>query len=153
MIVTIGREHGSNGHDIARALAEALQYRCYDKEIVDKAAESSNFSKEVLQSYDEKRVAPYIATSPHFVGLNEGFRLNMQLAAAQFQAIRELAETIAAIGVKKVIIEIPNTEEKKGFNVVTKSVFSTRKLENLGWKPICHIKEGLIKTINEISGR
>ena len=68
-------------------------------------------------------------------------------------SIRELAETIAAIGGKKVIIEIPNTEEKKGFNVVTKSVFSTRKLENLGWKPICHIKEGLIKTINEISGR
>ena len=92
MIVTIGREHGSNGRDIALALAEQLQYRCYDKEIVDKAAETSNFSKEVLHSYDEKRVAPYIVTMPHFVGLNEGFRLNMQLASAQFQAIRDLAD-------------------------------------------------------------
>ncbi|MBQ9249728.1 MAG: cytidylate kinase-like family protein [Oscillospiraceae bacterium] len=92
MIVTIGREHGSNGHDIALALAEQLHYQCYDKEIVDKAAETSNFSKEVLQSYDEKRVAPYIVTMPHFVGLNEGFRLNMQLASAQFQAIRDLAD-------------------------------------------------------------
>ena len=92
MIITIGREHGSNGHDIALALADELRYQCYDKEIVDKAAENSNFSKEVLRSYDEKRVAPYIVTSPHFVGLNEGFRLNMQLASAQFQAIRDLAE-------------------------------------------------------------
>ena len=92
MIITVGREHGSNGRDIALALAEELGYRCYDKEIVDKAAETSDFSREVLQSYDEKRVAPYIVTMPHFVGLNEGFRLNMQLASAQFQAIRDLAE-------------------------------------------------------------
>ena len=29
MIITIGREHGSGGHEIARALAEALGYACY----------------------------------------------------------------------------------------------------------------------------
>ena len=50
MIVTIGREHGSNGHDIARALAAELGYACYDKEIVDTAAENSDFSKEILHS-------------------------------------------------------------------------------------------------------
>ena len=60
MIITIGREHGSNGHDIARALAAELGYTCFDKEIVDTAAENSNFSKEILHSYDEKRVSPYI---------------------------------------------------------------------------------------------
>ena len=92
MIITVGREHGSNGHDIARALAQALGYACYDKEIVDKAAEDSNFSKEILRSYDEKRVSPYIVPTPHYLGMNEGFRLNMQVAAAQFQAIRDLAE-------------------------------------------------------------
>ncbi len=92
MIITVGREHGSNGHNIARAVAEMLGYQCYDKEIVDKAAEDSNFSKEILSSYDEKRVSPYIVPTPHYIGLNEGFRLNMQVASAQFQAIRELAE-------------------------------------------------------------
>ena len=92
MIVTIGREHGSNGHDIARALAAELGYACYDKEIVDTAAENSSFSKEFLHSYDEKRVSPYIVPVPHYLGLNESFRLNMQVAAAQFDAIRSLAE-------------------------------------------------------------
>ncbi len=92
MIVTIGREHGSNGHDIARALAQELGYVCYDKEIVDTAAENSNFSKEILHSYDEKRVSPYIVPVPHYLGLNESFRLNMQVASAQFDAIRSLAE-------------------------------------------------------------
>ena len=92
MIITVGRQHGSNGHDIARALADELGYTCYDKEIVDHAAENSNFSREIFNSYDEKRVSPYIVPTPHYVGMQEGFRLNMQVASAQFEAIRRLAE-------------------------------------------------------------
>ena len=92
MIVTIGRQHGSNGRDIARALAKEMGYACFDKEIVDTAAENSSFSKEILHSYDEKRVSPYIVPVPHYLGLNESFRLNMQVASAQFEAIRSLAE-------------------------------------------------------------
>ena len=92
MIITIGREHGSNGHLVARGVAEALGYACFDKEIVDHAAENSEFCKEILHSYDEKRVSPYIVPMPHYLGLSEGFRLNMQVAAAQFEAIRSLAE-------------------------------------------------------------
>jgi cytidylate kinase len=92
MIITIGREHGSNGHLIASGLAEELGYRCLSKEIVDKAAEDSSFNKAILASYDEKRISPYIATSPHYMGMGEGFRLSTQVAAAQFDAIRSLAE-------------------------------------------------------------
>lgn len=91
MIITIGRQHGSNGHLIARGLAEELGYRCFDKEIVDHAAETSNFNKAILASYDEKRISPYIASSPHYMGMGEGFRLSTQIAAAQFDAIRSLA--------------------------------------------------------------
>lgn len=97
MIITVGRQHGSNGHDIARALAKELGYTCYDKEIVDHAAENSNFSKEIFDSYDEKRVSPYIIPTPHYVGMHEGFRLNMQVASAQFDAIRALADKGNAI--------------------------------------------------------
>ena len=48
-------------------------------------------------------------------------------------SIRELAETIAEIGGRKVVIDIPDAEEKRGFNPVTKSVLSTEKLTKLGW--------------------
>jgi cytidylate kinase len=92
MIITIGREHGSNGHDIARELAQQLGYTCYDKEIVDHAAENSGFSKEIFDSYDEKKVSAYVVPSPHYVGMGEGFRLNMQIASAQFDTIRMLAD-------------------------------------------------------------
>ena len=92
MIITIGRQHGSNGHEIATLLAEALHIPCYSKEILDRAAENSSFSREIFKSYDEKRVSTFIAPSPHYFGMDEGFRLNMQIASAQFDAVRALAE-------------------------------------------------------------
>ena len=65
-------------------------------------------------------------------------------------SIRELAETIAAIGGRKVVIDLPDADEKRGFNPVTKSVFSTGKLEDLGWLPQSNISAGLKKTIREL---
>ena len=65
-------------------------------------------------------------------------------------SIRELAETIAGIGGRKVVIDVPDANEKKGFNVVKKSVFSTNKLECLGWTSRVHIVEGFRNTINEL---
>ena len=97
MIITVGRQHGSNGRDIARALADELGYTCYDKEIVDHAAENSCFSKEIFNSYDEKKISPFISPNPHYIGMNEGFRLNMQVAATQFETIKNLAEQGNAI--------------------------------------------------------
>ena len=91
MIITIGRQHGSNGHAVAETLAKRLNIPCYSKEIVDRTARDSNFSSEVIRSYDEKRVSPFVAPSTHFFGMDEGFRLNMQIASAQFDAIRSLA--------------------------------------------------------------
>ena len=41
--------------------------------------------------------------------------------------IKQLAEMIANIGGKNVVMELPPDQEKAGYNVVTKSTFSTRK--------------------------
>ena len=68
-------------------------------------------------------------------------------------SIRELAETIAAIGCKQVFIDLPDADEKRGFNPVTKSVFSTIKLESIGWKPLNHISSGMTNTIEELKDR
>ena len=61
MIITIGRQHGSNGHAVAETLAKRLNIPCYSKEIVDRTARDSNFSHEVIRSYDEKRISPFIS--------------------------------------------------------------------------------------------
>ena len=64
-------------------------------------------------------------------------------------SIKELAEMIAEIGGQKVVNAFPSENEKAGFNPVTKSVFSTTKLESLGWKIMPGMKDKMISTINE----
>ncbi len=64
-------------------------------------------------------------------------------------SIKELAEMIAEISDKKVIIDLPSDIEKKGFNTVTKSVFSTKKIENLGWTIEGNMRDKMISTIEE----
>ena len=61
-----------------------------------------------------------------------------------------LAEMIAEIGGKKVVIDLPTNAEKAGYNVVTKSVFSTEKLQSLGWKCEGTMKEKLMATIDSL---
>ena len=65
-------------------------------------------------------------------------------------SIKELAEMIAEIGGKKVVIDLPSDAEKAGYNVVTKSVFSTEKLDALGWKISGCMKDKMGKTITEV---
>lgn len=61
--------------------------------------------------------------------------------------IRELAETIAAIGNRKVQIDLPTEEERRGFNPVTKSVFDTNLIDELGWKVTGSLYEKMERTI------
>ena len=65
-------------------------------------------------------------------------------------SIRELAETIAAIGGRKVVIDLPDADEKRGSNPVTKSVFAMEKLKQLGWMPTLSFKSHLATTIGEL---
>ena len=62
-------------------------------------------------------------------------------------SIKELAEMIAEIGGKKVVFDLPSDLEKAGFNIVTKSVFSTEKLEKLGWNIKGCMKDKIESTI------
>ena len=64
-------------------------------------------------------------------------------------SIKELAGIIARMGNKKVVVGQPNDEEKKGYNVVHKSVLSTAKISFLGWRPRVSLDKGLENTINE----
>jgi len=64
--------------------------------------------------------------------------------------IGQLARMIAEIGGKKVIIDIPSEVEKKGFNDVKKSLFSTKKLESLGWSICGRMRDKLNSTISEL---
>lgn len=53
-IITIAREYGSGGRGIAHRLAEALNIRYYDKELIRMASEDSGISEALFNLTDEK---------------------------------------------------------------------------------------------------
>jgi nucleoside-diphosphate-sugar epimerase len=68
-------------------------------------------------------------------------------------SIRDLAEMVATIGGCEVIMDVPANNEQKGYNPVTKSVFSTEKLEGLGWTVYGTMHEKMEATIQECKKR
>lgn len=63
--------------------------------------------------------------------------------------IKELAEMIARIGGKKVVIDLPTDIEKRGFNVVQKSIFSIDKIKSLGWTIYGSFEDKIKATIDK----
>ena len=54
LIITIGRQFGSGGHEIGEKLAKKLGIKFYDKELIKLIAKQSGLCEKVLESYDEK---------------------------------------------------------------------------------------------------
>jgi cytidylate kinase len=54
MIITISREYGSGGAEIAHKLAERLGVPCYDKSVAQLTAATSEFSKESIEEAEDR---------------------------------------------------------------------------------------------------
>ncbi len=55
IIINVGRQLGSGGHDIGRMLAMDFKAKYYDRELLNLAAEESGFSKEYFERNDERK--------------------------------------------------------------------------------------------------
>ena len=96
MIITIGREYGSGGHEIGETVARKLSIPFYDKEILTRAAEESGLCREVLESHDERAsITGLLGAAPSslHIGVAGGVQmpLNQRVFLAQFEAISKIA--------------------------------------------------------------
>lgn len=55
IIINVGRQLGSGGHDIGRMLALDFQAKYYDRELLNLAAKESGFSEKFFEQNDEKK--------------------------------------------------------------------------------------------------
>lgn len=55
LIISVGREYGSGGHEIAQKLADHYGLPLYDHNLLDEMAEKKHLSAKDLSAYDEKR--------------------------------------------------------------------------------------------------
>lgn len=68
IIVTIGREFGSGGHEVGKRLANSLGIDFYDHEIISLAVQKTGFHEDYVTTNDEK--APDFATGALFSGID-----------------------------------------------------------------------------------
>lgn len=62
-------------------------------------------------------------------------------------SIAEVAQTVAGICGKRVIFDLPDEIEKRGFSVPQNSILDSRKLTELGWEAKYTLQEGMELTI------
>lgn len=63
------------------------------------------------------------------------------------ETIKGIAECIANAGDKKIVFDLPDEIDKKGFSPVQKAVLNAEKIMGLGWKPTTHLQDGTKKTL------
>ena len=95
LIINVGRQFGSHGRDIAKALGRILDIPVYDNELLTKAAQESGFSESLFTKRDEKRRFWKIGNifgGESNPGLNDG-----EIFKLQCDAIRKIASEGSAI--------------------------------------------------------
>lgn len=103
LIITIGREFGSGGHEIGARVAKRLGIAFYDKELISLAAEKSGLSDEFIEQHEQRSHGSFLAglaasatfTSGYFSPQN--MPLSESIFISQAQVIRDLAEKESAV--------------------------------------------------------
>ncbi len=104
-VITIGRQFGSGGKDIGRILAEKLNVKCYDKELLTIAAKESGLCREIFENHDEKPTSSFLYSLVMDTYSVSGYAsapfldmpLNHKVFLAQFETIKNLAEKESCI--------------------------------------------------------
>ena len=93
-LITISREFGSGGRLIGKRLAEKLDIPYYDKELLDRIAEESGFSKEMIVEAEKKAKNSFLYSLASAMGTGEAgpesLSLNERYFLAQFDTIRRI---------------------------------------------------------------
>ncbi|MBE6556209.1 MAG: cytidylate kinase-like family protein [Ruminococcaceae bacterium] len=94
-VITIGREFGSGGKELARKLADEMGFAYYDDEIVNEIVKRTNFSEDYIHMIVEKRPVlyhPFHAGVRFFSHADPHVERSQQIASAQYAIIHEMAE-------------------------------------------------------------
>lgn len=98
-IITIGREFGSAGREIGYKVAEALDIKLYDKEMLARAAKESGICEEIFESHDEKPTNSFLYSlvmDTYSMGYSGNtytdMPINHKVFLAQFDAIKKIAD-------------------------------------------------------------
>ena len=103
-IITIGRQFGSAGREIGEKVAAYFGIKCYDKELLTRAAKESGFCEEMIKNHDERPTNSFLynlVMDTYSFGYNSSAFVDMPIShkvfLAQFDTIKKIADEGACI--------------------------------------------------------
>ena len=97
-VITIGRQFGSAGREIGEKVATHFDIKCYDKELLTRAAKESGFCEEMIESHDERPTNSFLynlVMDTYSFGYNASSFMDMPIShkifLAQFDTIKKIA--------------------------------------------------------------
>lgn len=95
-VITIGRQFGSGGHEIAEALSKKLQIPLYDKNLIEMAGDMLDLDEKSLKAIDENVLNKFLTSyrvpdAAHTSG-GHGLTLTDSMFLAQSRIIESLAK-------------------------------------------------------------
>ena len=97
-IITVSRQYGSGGHDIAKALADRLGIPYYDGELIDMASKDSGIPAQLFHEAEDTATNAFsFALKSMGTGGPYGVPLNNQLFLIQSEFIRSIADKESAV--------------------------------------------------------
>ena len=89
LIISVGREFGSGGHEVAQKLADDYGIALYDHDLLKEIATKKNLKSEDLEAYDELKWNRFLYRTVR--GLNSSPEQNV--ANLQFDFLKEKAKS------------------------------------------------------------
>lgn len=149
VIVTIGRQFGSGGHEIGEKLAKKLGIKFYDKELIKLIAKQSGLCEKVLESYDEKPTNSLlysIVMDIYPSVMYTGPTIDQQVYQANYDTIKKLAESSCVIVGRCADYILRDCPELVSVFVHADSDFRAARIAEEYQLPDAKVRDMLIKT-------
>lgn len=139
LIISIGREFGSGGHEIAEKLAKHYDLPLYDHNLLDKIAEERNLNSEELKLYDEvqdgvfhRRVRGMSSSmTEHVAQLQFDYLKEKATAGESFVVVGRCSETVLKDNKGMIAIFVNGDKEQKVARVSKKYELSESQAADL----------------------
>lgn len=128
MIICIGREFGSGGHEIGKLLAETMGIPFYDRQLVDVAIKSNEAIAEAIERADERKTNTFLYSVWYETVDKElrGMSSNDILFKVQSEAIVELSQSGEGVFVGRCADFILDKAEIEHISLFIAAPFSDR---------------------------
>lgn len=124
----------------SKAIAQLIKNAVNNEDIVLKSAGT--------QLYSYTYVADAVSALLYIIRYGErGEAYNIASRDSDVM-LKELAVMLAKLAGTKVVFDLPNKIEAKGFSKATKALLDTEKLRKLGWNSLYEMHTGLADTLN-----